>query len=80
LDHLWVEANLWESSLRGVRPGQPAKITVDLYGRSVTYHGKVKGLDARQLDPLILDASARYPPFKLPKTGPKDHETGVGRS
>jgi membrane fusion protein, multidrug efflux system len=44
LDHLWVEANLWESSLRGVRPGQPALITVDLYGRSYTYHGTVEGL------------------------------------
>ena len=44
LDHLWVEANLWESSLRGVRPGQPALITADLYGRSYTYHGTVEGL------------------------------------
>jgi membrane fusion protein, multidrug efflux system len=44
LDHLWVEANLWESSLRGVRPGQPALVTVDLYGRSYTYHGTVEGL------------------------------------
>ena len=44
LDHLWVEANLWESSLRGVRPGQPARVTVDLYGRSYTYHGTVEGL------------------------------------
>ncbi|HMF05835.1 MAG TPA: HlyD family secretion protein, partial [Methylocella sp.] len=44
LDHLWVEANLWESSLRGVRPGQPALITADLYGRTVTYHGTVEGL------------------------------------
>jgi membrane fusion protein (multidrug efflux system) len=34
LDHLWVEANLWESSLRGVRPGQPARVTVDLSARS----------------------------------------------
>jgi membrane fusion protein (multidrug efflux system) len=44
LDHLWVEANLWENSLRGVRPGQPALVTVDLYGRSYTYHGTVEGL------------------------------------
>jgi membrane fusion protein, multidrug efflux system len=44
LDHLWVEANLWESSLRSVRPSQPALITVDLYGRSYTYHGTVEGL------------------------------------
>jgi membrane fusion protein (multidrug efflux system) len=44
LDHLWVEANLWETNLRLVRPGQPALITVDLYGQSYTYHGTVEGL------------------------------------
>jgi membrane fusion protein (multidrug efflux system) len=44
LDHLWVEANLWESSMRSVRPGQPVRVNVDLYGRSQTYHGSVEGL------------------------------------
>jgi membrane fusion protein (multidrug efflux system) len=44
LDHLWVEANLWETNLRSVRPGQPALITVDLYGQTYTYHGTVEGL------------------------------------
>lgn len=44
LDHLWIEANLWESRLRGVRPGQPALVTVDLYGKSYTYRGTVEGL------------------------------------
>ncbi len=44
LDHLWVEANLWENTLRDVRPGQPALVTVDLYGRRYTYHGTVEGL------------------------------------
>jgi membrane fusion protein (multidrug efflux system) len=44
LDHLWVEANLWETNLRSVRPGQPALVTVDLYGQSYTYHGTVEGL------------------------------------
>jgi membrane fusion protein, multidrug efflux system len=44
LDHLWIEANLWESRLHGVRPGQPALITADLYGQSYTYHGTVEGL------------------------------------
>lgn len=44
LDHLWVEANLWESSMRSVRPGQPVRVNVDLYGRSQTYHGAVEGL------------------------------------
>ena len=44
LDHLWVEANLWENDLQRVRPGQSATIVADLYGRKVVYHGKVEGL------------------------------------
>ena len=44
LDHLWVEANLWENAMDRVRPGQDAKVIVDLYGRAVVYHGKVEGL------------------------------------
>jgi membrane fusion protein (multidrug efflux system) len=44
LNHLWVEANIWENRLRDVRPGQPARVTVDLYGQSQTYHGSVEGL------------------------------------
>jgi len=44
LDHLWVEANLWESNLHSVRPGQPALVNVDLYGKTYTYHGTVEGL------------------------------------
>ncbi|MGH6848860.1 MAG: HlyD family efflux transporter periplasmic adaptor subunit, partial [Methylocella sp.] len=44
LDHLWVEANLRENRLHWVRPGQPARVIVDLYGESYTYHGTVEGL------------------------------------
>ncbi|WP_363351485.1 HlyD family efflux transporter periplasmic adaptor subunit [Methylocystis echinoides] len=44
LDHLWVEANLWENRMERVRPGQPAIIKVDLYGSSATFHGAVEGL------------------------------------
>ncbi|MCO6441621.1 MAG: HlyD family secretion protein [Nitrococcus mobilis] len=44
LDHLWVEANLRETELRRVRPGQPALIDVDVYGKHHTYHGTVEGL------------------------------------
>ncbi|MGD9657959.1 MAG: efflux RND transporter periplasmic adaptor subunit [Methylocystis sp.] len=44
LDHLWVEANLWENRMARVRPGQPALITVDLYGSKQIYHGEVVGL------------------------------------
>jgi len=44
LDHLWVEANLRETELMKVRPGQAAEIAVDLYGRHLTFHGTVEGL------------------------------------
>lgn len=44
LDNLWVEANLWENRLARVRPGQPATVVVDLWGKSVVYHGVVQGL------------------------------------
>jgi membrane fusion protein (multidrug efflux system) len=44
LDHLWVEANLRETELRDVRPGEAAEIRVDLHGRNHTYHGTVEGL------------------------------------
>jgi membrane fusion protein (multidrug efflux system) len=44
LEHLWVEANLRETEMERVRPGQRAEITVDLYGESHIYHGTVEGL------------------------------------
>jgi membrane fusion protein (multidrug efflux system) len=44
LDHLWVEANLRETEIAQIRPGQPAEITVDLYGKQHLYHGTVAGL------------------------------------
>lgn len=44
LDHLWVEANLRETEMRDVRPGQEALVRIDLYGRQHIYHGIVEGL------------------------------------
>jgi membrane fusion protein (multidrug efflux system) len=44
LEHLWVEANLRETEIARIRPGQPAEISVDLYGDSHVYHGTVEGL------------------------------------
>ncbi len=44
LDHLWVEANVWENRLARVRPGQKATIVVDLWGKGVAYRGTVEGL------------------------------------
>ncbi len=46
LDQLWVDANFKESELRNIRINQPAKITADVYGSKVEYHGKVVGLGA----------------------------------
>ncbi|ACF02715.1 secretion protein HlyD family protein [Rhodopseudomonas palustris TIE-1] len=46
LDRLWIDANFKEVQLHGVCVGQPATVTADIYGRSVTYHGTVRGIEA----------------------------------
>ena len=46
LDHVWVDANFKEVQLSDMRIGQPATVTADIYGGSVTYHGHVEGLGA----------------------------------
>jgi len=46
LDQVWVEANFKEVQLRGVRIGQPVKLTADLYGGKVDFDGRVVGLGA----------------------------------
>jgi membrane fusion protein, multidrug efflux system len=40
---LYVDANFKEGQLRQVRPGQPVRLTSDLYGPKVVYHGRVEG-------------------------------------
>ena len=44
LDQMWVDANYKEVQLPKVRIGQPAKVTSDLWGHSVVFHGKVVGI------------------------------------
>lgn len=44
LEHLWVEANLRETEIAQIRPGQRAEISVDLYGENQIYHGTVEGI------------------------------------
>jgi membrane fusion protein (multidrug efflux system) len=46
LDGVWVDANFKEGQLRHMRIGQPVKLTADVYGSSVKYHGRVVGFSA----------------------------------
>lgn len=43
-DQFWVYANFKETQLRKMKIGQPVKMTADIYGGSVVYHGKVVGI------------------------------------
>jgi membrane fusion protein, multidrug efflux system len=44
LDQIWVNANYKETQLKKMRIGQKVKITSDLYGRNVVFHGVIAGL------------------------------------
>lgn len=46
LDRLWIDANFKEVQLGRMRTGQPATVTVDMYGTQKTYHGRVAGFAA----------------------------------
>jgi len=46
LAEVWVDANFKEIQLRRMRIGQPVRVTADVYGGSVTYHGRIAGLAA----------------------------------
>ena len=46
LEHVWVEANFKEVQLRDMRIGQPVRMTADLYGEDIEYHGHVVGFGA----------------------------------
>ena len=46
LNQLWVDANFKEVQLRKIRLGQPVKLTADVYGKRIEYHGIVAGLGA----------------------------------
>jgi membrane fusion protein (multidrug efflux system) len=46
LDKVWIDANFRETQLADLRVGQPVSIRSDVYGGSVTFHGKVLGLSA----------------------------------
>ncbi len=44
LNQVWVDANFKEWQLRHIKVGQPVKLTADVYGSSIVYHGKIAGL------------------------------------
>jgi membrane fusion protein (multidrug efflux system) len=46
LDSLWLDANFRETQLGQIRVGQAAKITADVYGGKIVFHGHVLGLGA----------------------------------
>lgn len=46
LENAWVEANFKEVQLEHMRVGQPVEVHSDMYGKDVTYHGKIAGLGA----------------------------------
>jgi membrane fusion protein, multidrug efflux system len=46
IDSVWVDANFKENELAGLRIGQSATVTADMYGSKVRYQGKVLGLTA----------------------------------
>lgn len=46
MEQIWINANFKETQMKRMRIGQRAKITVDLYGKGVVFHGKIVGLPA----------------------------------
>jgi membrane fusion protein (multidrug efflux system) len=43
LEDVWVDANFKEVQLTRMRVGQPVALHADLYGKDVTYHGRIQG-------------------------------------
>ena len=46
LNDVWIDANFKEVQLTRMRIGQQVKVTADIYGGGVVYHGRVVGLSA----------------------------------
>ncbi|MDE9591205.1 HlyD family efflux transporter periplasmic adaptor subunit, partial [Xenorhabdus bovienii] len=44
-DQIWVEANFKEVQFTDMRLGQSVKLISDFYGDSVTYQGRITGMD-----------------------------------
>jgi membrane fusion protein (multidrug efflux system) len=46
IDQVWVNANFKESQIEDLRIGQAVGLRADAYGRDLTFHGTIVGLDA----------------------------------
>lgn len=46
LNQVWIDANFKEGQMANLRVGQPVRVTADVYGGGVVYHGKVVGFEA----------------------------------
>jgi len=54
LDQIWVNANYKETQLKHIRIGQKVKLTSDLYGSDIIYHGTIVGLPGAAGDAFSL--------------------------
>ncbi len=46
LDDVWVDANFKEGQLQHMRVGQAVRLTADIYGGKLEYHGRIEGFGA----------------------------------
>jgi len=46
LQQVWVEPNFKEGQITKMKLGQEVKLTADVYGSDVTYHGYIEGIAA----------------------------------
>lgn len=45
LNDLWITANIKETNMKRVLPGQTVVVSAHIYGRDITYHGQVIGIE-----------------------------------
>ncbi len=78
-----VDANFKEVQLERVRIGQPVEVRSDLYGSSVSYHGKVAGPRGRKVVCMPAGERASWSP-RSDQDGPvrrrRDRRAGTGQS
>ena len=77
---MWIDANFKENQLGSLRIDQPVKVTVDMYGSHVDYHGKVLGLTAGTGSALaVLPTRERHRQLDQDRAAPAGpHRSGSG--